>query len=228
MELVWHEESEGKCMHRYNEQKMFTHLSGFLKGAGMIESLRALGDMREKHGQQRRKGGQLFIVHPLWMANYAIALGIRDDNIVATVLLHDVCEDTETKVDDLPFNDTIRRGVRYMTFHKYDDEDKPAAKKRYFYGLLESREALMCKGLDRFMNLSTMEGVLEEEAIIKNVKETDELLLPVMKAGKERWPELSDYFFVMRANIRAVNDTLAAAHGIKLKGDDAAFPFSRI
>ncbi len=79
----------------------------------------------------------------------------------------------------------------------------------------------MCKGLDRFMNLSTMEGILSEEAIVKNIKETDELLLPVMKEGKEKWPEMSDYFFVMRANIRAVNDTLAAAHGIKLKGNDA-------
>ena len=33
-------------------------------------------------------------------------------------------------------------------------------------------------------------------------------------------------FFIMRANIRAVNDTLAAAHGVKLKGDNAQYPFS--
>lgn len=212
-------------MHRYNESKMYTHLSGFCKGAGMKSSLRALGFMREKHGQQRRANGQLFIVHPLWMANYAIALGIKEDDIVATVLLHDVCEDTLTRIEDLPFNHTIRKGVKYMTFRKYDNEEKQTAKKRYFNELLESREALMCKGLDRFMNLSTMEGVLSEEAIVKNIKETDEFLLPVMKAGKEKWPEMSDYFFVMRANIRAVNDTLAAAHGIELKGDDAAYPF---
>ena len=44
----------------------------------MQSSLRALGLMREKHGQQRRANGQLFIVHPLWMANYAVALGIKD------------------------------------------------------------------------------------------------------------------------------------------------------
>lgn len=212
-------------MYRYNESKMYTHLSGFCKGAGMKSSLRALGFMREKHGQQRRSDGQLYIVHPLWMANYVIALGIKDDDTVATLLLHDVCEDTSTRIEDLPFNNTIRRGVKYMTFRKFGGEEKQAAKRRYFQELLESREALMCKGLDRFMNLSTMEGILSEEAIIKNVKETDELLLPVMKAGKEKWPEMSDYFFIMRANIRAVNDTLAAAHGIELKGDDATYPF---
>ena len=42
----------------------------------------------------------------------------------------------------------------------------------------------MCKGLDRFMNLSTIEGILNEEAIVKNIRETDELLLSVMKAGR--------------------------------------------
>ena len=213
-------------MHRYNESKLYTHLSGYFKGAEMKSSLRALGFMREKHGQQRRSNGQLYIVHPLWMASYIIALGIKDDDIAATVLLHDVCEDTATQVEELPFNDTIRKGLKYMSFHKYDDEEKQIAKRRYFNELLESREALMCKGLDRFMNLSTMEGILSEEAIVKNIRETDELLLPVMKVGKEKWREMSDYFFIMRANIRAVNDTLAAAHGIELKGDDATYPFS--
>ena len=204
-------------MHHYDENKMYTHLSGFCKGANMSSSLRALGYMREKHGGQTRANGQSYMVHPLWMANYATALGIRDDDIIATILLHDVCEDTGTKLEELPFNETIRRGVRYMTFRQFGNEDKQTAKKRYYHELLESKEALICKGLDRFMNLSTMEGILSEEAIIKNVRETDELLLPTMKAGKEKWPELSDFLFVMRANIRAVNDTLAAAHGIEVR-----------
>ena len=182
----------------------------------MYSSLKALGFMREKHGEQKRSDGQKYIVHPLWMATYAAALGIRDDDVIAVILLHDVCEDTGTSIDSLPFNENIRKGVKYVTFKMYDNEDKHTAKIRYFKELLESREALMCKGLDRFMNLSTMEGILSKEAIIKNIKETDELLLPAMKAGKEKWPEMSDYFFLMRANIRAVNDTLAAVHGVQL------------
>ena len=205
-------------MHHYDENKMYTHLSGFCKGANLESSLRAVGYMREKHGSQTRKNGQSYTVHPLWMANYATALGIRDDNIIATILLHDVCEDTGTRVEELPFNDTIRNGVRFMTFKQFGNEDKQTAKRRYYHELLESKEALICKGLDRFMNLSTMEGLMSEESIVKNIRETDELLLPTMKAGKEKWPEISDFLFVMRANIRAVNDTLAAAHGIELKG----------
>ena len=207
-------------MYVYNENKMFTYLRGFCKGAEMYSSLKALGFMREKHGTQTRADGQLYIVHPLWMACYAVALGIKDDNVIAVILLHDVCEDTGITIEALPFSETIRRGVKYATFSKYDDEDKQTAKIRYFKELLESKEALICKGLDRFMNLSTMEGLLSEEAIIKNIKETDELLLPIMKAGKEKWPDMSDYLFIMRANVRAINNTLATIHNVELKGKD--------
>ncbi len=73
-----------------------------------------------------------------------------------------------------------------MMFREYENEEKQAAKRRYFNELLESREALMCKGQDRFMNLSTMKGIWSEKAIVKNIKEADELLLPVMKEGKEK------------------------------------------
>ena len=207
-------------MHLYDEKKMFTYMRGFCNGAGLSSSLKALGFMRDKHGSQRRADGQRFIVHPLWMACYAAALGIRDDNVIAVILLHDVCEDTGIAPEALPFNEIVRRGVKYVTFEKYDDEDKQIAKIRYFKELLESKEALICKGLDRFMNLSTMEGVLSEEAIVKNIKETNELLLPIMKAGKEKWPDMPDYLFIMRANIRAVNNTLAVVHGVELRDKD--------
>lgn len=211
-------------MHHYDEAKMYTHLSGFCRGAGMPSSLRALGYMREKHGEQKRSDGQPYIVHPLWMASYAVALGLRDDDMIAVMILHDVCEDTGTMVEELPFNEQIRRGVRYMTYERLEGESREEAKHRYFYSLLECREALICKALDRFMNLSTMEGILSEEAVVKNVRETDELLLPVLRQGKEKWPELADLLFVLRANLRAVNDTLAAAHGLTLSGDGAEAP----
>lgn len=79
--------------------------------------------------------------------------------------------------------------------------------------------------MHRYMNLSTMESILSEETIVKIIRETDELLLPMMKSGKEKWSEILDYFFVIKVNIRAVNDTLAMAHEVELKDDDATYPF---
>jgi GTP pyrophosphokinase len=197
---------------QYNVDKMFTYLRGYLIGAKMEESLKALQFAREKHAGQTRKGGEPYIVHPLRMACYAVALDIRNDNIIATILLHDVVEDCGVMISNLPFNDSIKTGVKYMTVAPLAGEDKADTKRRYFQQLLESKEAIVCKALDRYDNLSSMAGVLSEDAVRKNVIETNDLLLPVLKEAKEKWVDLSNILFILRTNIRNINDTLYAIY----------------
>lgn len=193
----------------YNTDKMYTYLRGYLVGANMTESLKALQIMREQHKDQKRNDGQPYCVHPLSMACYAVAIGIRDDNIIATILLHDVVEDTNITLDALPVNDTIKRGVKYMTVITFDsDRDKKETKARYYNELTESREAIVTKGIDRYMNLSDAVFGLSDEAIGKNCAETDIWLLPKLKEAKEKWCDLSDILFVIRTNIRSVCDIL--------------------
>jgi len=197
---------------QYNVDKMYTYLRGFLVGAEMNESLKALQFARTKHKNQTRKDGTPYIVHPLRMACYAVAIGIRDDNIIATILLHDVVEDCGVDLDALPVCGKVKMGVKYMTIRPIEGEDKPTTKRRYFKELLESREAIVTKGLDRYDNLSDMAGILDAKAIEKNIKETNELLLPALKEAKEKWVDLSNILFVLRTNIRNINDTLAALY----------------
>lgn len=94
-----------------------------------------------------------------------------------------------------------------MTVTKFDtDKSKIETKRRYFYELLDSKEALITKALDRYNNLSDMPFALESDAIGKNAAETEVLLLPILKEAKEKWTELSDILFILRTNIRSVND----------------------
>lgn len=192
-----------------NVDKMYTYINAFLKGARMMESLRALKYARQKHMGQFRRNGIAYIAHPLSMACYAAALGIRDDNIMATILLHDICEDCGVSIDNLPFNDTIKYAVKHMTVTKFDtDKSKIETKRRYFYELLNSKEALITKALDRYNNLTDMPFALEPDAIGKNAAETEVLLMPILKEAKEKWTDLSDILFILRTNIRSVNDIL--------------------
>lgn len=207
-----------------NVDKMYTYLKGFFAGAGMKESLRALDYMREKHKDQTRDDGQPYIVHPLGMACYAVALGIRDDNVTAVILLHDVCEDCEVDIDYLPFNNVIKKGVKYMTIGEFPGEQKLEQKRRYYNELLESPESIICKAGDRFYNLTTMEGVKKDKAIVKNVVETHCLLLPTLKIAKNKWASLSDVLYVYRTNIKSVNNILAHAHGVELFDGNTANP----
>jgi GTP pyrophosphokinase len=189
--------------------KMYTYLRGFLIGANMKESLKALQFAREQHNGQTRKDGTPYIVHPLSMACYAVALNLRDDNIIATILLHDTVEDCGVKAEYLPINNTIRRAVQYMTITKFDtDLDKIETKCRYFNELLECREALICKALDRYNNLADMPMAFSKDAMGKNVAETEILLLPVLKRAKEKYTDLADVLFILRTNIGTLNEAI--------------------
>lgn len=195
--------------YQYDIEKMYTYLKGFACGAGMNETLKALSYAREKHKDQTRKNGVPYIVHPLSMACYAVALGLKEDSIIATVLLHDVAEDCNVEIETMPFSEKVRNGVKYMTVNSlYPKESKISVKYRYYKELLNSKEALITKALDRYNNLSDMPFALSEDALGKNAAETELLLLPVLKEAKEKWADLADVLFVLRTNIRSVNDLI--------------------
>ena len=60
--------------------------------------------MRTKHSGQYRRQSKYsgdsekveYINHPLMMACHAQAMGIKDDDILSAILLHDVVEETDT------------------------------------------------------------------------------------------------------------------------------------
>ena len=192
-----------------NVEKMYTYLRGYLVGANMKQSIAALQFAREHHSGQTRKDGTPYIVHPLSMACYAVALGLRDDNVIATILLHDTVEDCGVRPESLPVSDTVKRAVQYMTITKFDtDLDKIETKCRYFNELLECKEALICKALDRYNNLADMPMTFSQDAMGKNVAETEILLLPVLKRAKEKYADLADILFILRTNISTLNSAI--------------------
>ena len=133
---------------------MFTYLRGRLDGPGFDQSRTALVFARKAHAGQFRKGGAPYIVHPLSMACDAIACKGATDEIIATILLHDVCEDCNIPLSALPVNDVVRQGVKLMTIRPFHGEEKIETKRRYFNELLDSKEAVICKAFDRYANLN--------------------------------------------------------------------------
>lgn len=39
----------------------------------------------------------------------AVSIGIREDTVIATILLHDVCADCGVSLAELPVSDTVKR-----------------------------------------------------------------------------------------------------------------------
>jgi len=198
---------------------MFVYIKGRLAGARMNEAVRALLYMREAHQKSKpRKDGQPYEIHPLMMDCFALSLESPyiTETTHATILLHDVPEEEESSVDLLPFSDDIKRGVKYMTITRFRNETDYEKKKRYMNELLESRDSVIGKAIDRYVNLVTMPGSFLDDKVRKNIVETDMLLLPVLREAKYKYPEATSLLYVLRTNVQNVNDVLAIRYKVRL------------
>lgn len=146
----------------FAEDKMFTRIRTIAQLENMNETYRALSYMRERHEGQFRKpakhssGRVPYINHPLLMALHAYYLGVRDDVIMASILLHDVVEDTGVKLEELPFSDDVKTVVGLVSFSVPEGMDKEEAKKLYYRNIMKDMRACVVKGIDRCNNVSTM------------------------------------------------------------------------
>lgn len=199
--------------------KMFTYARGACSDGLHPETMKALGEMRTKHAGQIRKSGQPYIVHPLSLICLALGLGLRDDSLLAMLAYHDVIEDTHTLISELDTTNEIKLDVECITFRKGPHETKLEAKKRYYENLIKRQNSAIGKALDRCDNLSTMEEDMSDESIIKNVYETHYFLLPMLKDAKELWPVYANQLHVLRFMLKALTNTLAAAHNVQLSDE---------
>lgn len=191
--------------------KMYTYIRGYANGRKMSQTLKALSFAREKHSGQKKKSGEPYIIHPLTMACHALALGIDDDETIATILLHDVCEDCGVVLSELPVGEEVRRAVDLITFRKMDDETDDAAIIRYYNMMLQSKSATYAKLVDRCHNVSSMAGVFSVPKLKSYVEETRRFVLPLLKKAKLRWADDTDALFVLKYHITSVIDAIDEA-----------------
>lgn len=194
----------------FSAEKMYTYIRGYATGASMRETLKALTFARDKHEGQYRKNGEPYIIHPLTMACNALSLGIRDDEVIATILLHDVCEDCDVSLQELPVADAVRHNVEMMTFSVMNGESKEIAKNRYYNMILQTRAATLTKLIDRCHNVSSMAGTFSKDKLNAYIEETRHYVLPLLRKAKIQYPEDSDILFALKYHISSVVDSIEA------------------
>lgn len=192
-------------------EKMYTYMKGYAMGKGMPNTLSALNYARKLHKDQKRKGGDPYIMHPLTLACHAISIGVFDDNIVATLILHDVVEDCGVSKNDLPVNEEIREAVRLLSFFKpknATDDEVEQAKQKYYDELSKNSISAICKIFDRCHNVSTMAGVFNKEKLMSYIEETDKYVLPLIRITKDFYPQYQAPLFVLKYHIVSVLDAI--------------------
>ncbi|MFR5486697.1 HD domain-containing protein [Eubacterium sp.] len=180
-----------------NVDELYNYIYRYVHDNNMEQSIMALEMANECHKEQTRMEGGPYIIHPLTIARHAISLGIKEDNIIATMLLHDVCEDCNISETSMPINDIVKAGVKAMTFEVKPGEDKEEARLKYFARLIDNREATITKMFDRCNNVSTMALIFSRKRLVKYINETDKHVIPLIQQARIRYSEFEQICFAV-------------------------------
>ena len=136
------------------------------------------------HGDQKRKSGEPYIVHPLNVANIVAELGLDTETICAA-LLHDVVEDTEVTRDDLikEFGLEITEmvdGVTKLQKIQYVDQTEEQVEnyRKMFLAMGKDIRVILIKLADRLHNMRTLKYLTRDRQLAIS-KETMELYAPL-------------------------------------------------
>ncbi len=190
----------------YNWEHMKTYVKTTAKNCGMTNTLKAVDYAVSAHeGQKRKRSNTPYIYHPLNMACHALSMGIKEDEIIAACLLHDVIEDCGKTLNDLPINEETREIVRLMSHEKTNDWNRDAVMEAYYSGLMSDPKASLVKCIDRCNNLTTMSWGLSRERICRMIMETEKYYPGLLQVLKET-PEYNDAAWLLKYQIESMLD----------------------
>ena len=194
----------------FSEEHMYTSLRAAANSLKLTQTSRALPMMREYHEGQTRKGreGVPYINHPLMMASQCMALQIQEDEVLATILLHDVCEDCGVPAEKLNMPESITEAVRLLTFEIRKGETRAEAKARYYREIAGNRIALLVKILDRCNNISSMASGFSQARMRAYIDETEQYVMPLLTTLKNSYPQYYDAAFLLKYQMLSVVESL--------------------
>ena len=153
----------------------------------------------EKHKNQLRKSGELYIIHPLAVAEIVAEIGLDTDAITAA-LLHDCLEDTDASFEDISrmFGETVANlveGVTKLTRVQYStmEEQQMENLRKMFMAMSKDIRVILIKISDRLHNTRTLQYQTPAKQISKSM-ETMEVYAPLahrLGMQKIKW-ELED------------------------------------
>ncbi|MBC7246600.1 MAG: bifunctional (p)ppGpp synthetase/guanosine-3',5'-bis(diphosphate) 3'-pyrophosphohydrolase [Actinobacteria bacterium] len=154
-------------------------------GKGDVKLIREAYEFaREHHGDQLRKSGEEYILHPLGVAHILADMQM-DETTLAAALLHDVVEDTDITLEDVrkrfgPEVAEIIDGVTkldHLSFRSREEE-KAENFRKMFVAMARDIRVVIIKLADRLDNMKTI-GHLSEEKQREKARETLEIYAPL-------------------------------------------------
>ena len=194
----------------YNLDEMYSYIETYAAQNDLKQTLGALAFAKEKHAGQTRKGKEKipYIYHPLLVTWHAIALGIGDDNMLSATLLHDVVEDCDVTLDELPVNEETKLAVKLVTKTDFYYSTRHIGAQQYYDAIAENDIAIMVKLLDRCNNIAGMAAAFSPEKMMSYVNDTEKWIYPLFKKARTSWPKYEHPIFLMEYQMKSTIESL--------------------
>lgn len=164
--------------------------------------MRAYKYALENHGDQKRKSGEPYIIHPIQVAYTLAELGL-DDATICAALMHDLAEDTSVTLNDISSEFTpeiaeMVNGVTKLAKIQYvsAEEQQVENYRKMFLAMGKDIRVILIKLADRLHNIRTLK-YLKRDRQIAIAQETIDLYAPLanrLGVFSMKW-ELEDQAF---------------------------------
>ena len=123
------------------------------------------------HGDQKRKSGEPYIIHPIHVAYILSGLGL-DDATICAALMHDLAEDTDVTIEDISkeFSPEIAdmvNGVTKLGKINYisAEEQQVENYRKMFLAMGKDIRVILIKLADRLHNMRTLKFLKRDRQI---------------------------------------------------------------
>ena len=175
------DQNEGHSL-TFEELQDFIRQSGKNYNPELIEKAYSLA--AAAHGEQKRRSGEPYIIHPLAVAKILVELGM-DNESIAAALLHDVVEDTGVPLSDIEkqFGHEIAllvNGVTKLGRIPYTSKEEQQAEnlRKMLLAMAQDIRVVIIKLADRLHNARTFQYLPDEKRRYKAL-ETMEIYAPI-------------------------------------------------
>lgn len=184
-------------------EKTFFFIKGFAVANDMPNTLKALSLARKYYDGYTRKSGDSFIIHPLRVASYLIALKIDDDKIIAAALLHEIIKKCHLKYNGIEIltqhhlNPIVLDYIRLLANSEHYPLDT------YYAALQEYPEVLLLRLSNRAHTCTSLVNSSYKEVRIY-LDEWKKHIIYLGEYGIKHYPKYSNSISIMKFHIDAV------------------------
>ncbi len=174
-----------------NVNELYGKLRDKIKAIHSEEDIRlvdkAFNTANEYHGDQKRKSGEPYIIHPIAVCGILVDLGMDCQSLVAA-LLHDVVEDTEYTIEQLTadFGEEVavlvdgvtKLGKVQLNSSEAKEEQQAENIRKMLLAMSKDIRVIIVKLADRLHNMRTLEFMNPQKQRDKAL-ETLEIFAPI-------------------------------------------------